>query len=184
MAEDRNRVCPVELAGSLDSKLRRWIQNPEKILAPYVKDGMAVMDVGCGPGYFTIEMAAIVGETGKVYGVDLQEGMLQKIRDKIKGTYLENIITLIKCDKDKIIFPGKVDFILAFYMVHEVPDKKTLFTELKSFLAENGRILIVEPPLHVSKNDFNITMDIAQSAGLKVNAGLRLFMHQTAILSN
>ncbi len=183
MEAERNRVCPVELAGSLDNKLRRLIQNPKKILAPYVKEGIVAADVGCGPGYFSIELAKIVGGTGKVFAVDLQEEMLQKIRDKIKGTALERIINLIKCEKDEIVVPEKVDFILAFYMVHEVTDKKNFFNELKSFLAEEGKVLIVEPPFHVSKSDFEETMEIVQSIGLKVNPGPKLFIHHSAILT-
>ena len=54
MIEERNRVCPVELAGSLDGRVRGWLQNPGKILAPYVREGMTVLDVGCGPGFFSI----------------------------------------------------------------------------------------------------------------------------------
>lgn len=52
MNEVKNRVCPVELAGSLDNKIRKWFQNPQKILAPYIKEGMKVLDIGCGPGFF------------------------------------------------------------------------------------------------------------------------------------
>ncbi|MCX6138897.1 MAG: methyltransferase domain-containing protein, partial [Ignavibacteriales bacterium] len=77
MDSERNRVCPVEYANSLDSKIRKWLQNPKKILAPYVQEGMTVLDIGCGPGFFSIEMAKMVGKTGKVISADLQEGMLQ-----------------------------------------------------------------------------------------------------------
>jgi 2-polyprenyl-3-methyl-5-hydroxy-6-metoxy-1,4-benzoquinol methylase len=52
MESERNRVCPVELAHSLDNTLRRWLQNPKNILAPYIQEGMTVLDVGCGPGFF------------------------------------------------------------------------------------------------------------------------------------
>jgi 2-polyprenyl-3-methyl-5-hydroxy-6-metoxy-1,4-benzoquinol methylase len=52
MESERNRVCPVELAHSLDNTLRRWLQNPQRILAPYIQEGMTVLDVGCGPGFF------------------------------------------------------------------------------------------------------------------------------------
>ena len=79
-------VCPVERANSLDSKLRRWIQNPLKILAPYLREGMSVLDIGCGPGFFTIDMAMMVGESGRVIAADLQEGMLERLRRKIAGT--------------------------------------------------------------------------------------------------
>lgn len=57
MDKDRDRVCPVEIAGSPDNDLRRLLQNPLKILSPYVKEGMTAVDVGCGPGFFTIPMA-------------------------------------------------------------------------------------------------------------------------------
>jgi ubiquinone/menaquinone biosynthesis C-methylase UbiE len=183
MKEDRNRVCPVELANSLDSKIRRWLQNPQKILSPFVKEGMKVLDVGCGPGFFSVELATMVGANGKVYSVDLQEGMLQKLQNKIRGTSLEKIIHLIKCEKDKIVIPEKVDFILAFYMVHEVPDKDKLFKTLKNFLKENGELLIVEPKLfHVSKKEFASTINKAEAAGFKAAEGPKLPFSFSSVL--
>lgn len=184
MAEDKNRVCPVELAGSLDNKFRRWLQNPYKILAPYVKEGMKVLDIGCGPGFFSIEMAKIVGQTGKVIAADLQEGMLWKIQDKISGTELEKIIQLHKTEKDKINVNEKVDFALAFYMVHEVPNKESLFKELKNILVEKGKLLIVEPPMHVSKKAFETTMDLARGIGFSVIQGFKLSLGRYAVLTN
>jgi ubiquinone/menaquinone biosynthesis C-methylase UbiE len=183
MKEDRNRVCPVELANSLDSKIRRWLQNPKKILSPFVKEGMKVLDVGCGPGFFSVELAKMVGAHGKVYSVDLQEGMLQKLHNKIQGTSLEKIIQLIKCEKDEIVIPEKVDFILAFYMVHEVPDKEGLFVALKNFFNENGEFLIVEPKLfHVSKKEFASTISKAEAAGFKAAEGPKLPFSFSSVL--
>jgi ubiquinone/menaquinone biosynthesis C-methylase UbiE len=183
MDRERNRVCPVELANSLDSKIRKWFQDPRKILAPYVKEGMTVLDIGCGPGFFSIELAKIVGINGKVISADLQEGMLQKLSDKIHGTDLEKRIVLVKSEKDKINVPERIDFALVFYMVHEVPDKENFFRELKSILNDNGKILIVEPKLfHVSKKDFELTVDQARSAGFTINQGRRLPLSWSAIL--
>ena len=183
MNNDRNRVCPVKLANSLDNNIRRWLQNPQKILSSYVKEGMKVLDVGCGPGFFSVELAKMVGTSGKVYAVDLQEGMLQKLRDKIYGTPLEQIIQLIKCEKDEIVIPDKVDFILAFYMVHEVPDKDRLLVTLKNFLNENGELLIVEPKLfHVSKKEFASTIEKAEAAGFKAAKGPKLPFSFSSVL--
>ena len=67
MGQDRNRVCPVGCAWGLEIGLRRWLQNPQKILAPYVSAGMTVLDIGCGPGFFSIEMARLVGPAGRVH---------------------------------------------------------------------------------------------------------------------
>jgi ubiquinone/menaquinone biosynthesis C-methylase UbiE len=183
MNDERNRVCPVELAGSLDSKIRKWFQNPNKILAPFIKEGMKVLDIGCGPGFFSVEIAKMVGKSGKVFSVDLQEGMLQKIRDKINGTPLEGIIKTIKCETDKIILPEKVDFILAFYMVHEVPDKDRLFESLKNILDEKGKLLIVEPKFfHVSKPEFDITVGKAEKIGFKASRGPKLPFSFSSVL--
>ena len=79
MKNINTRVCPVALSGSLDNRIRRWLQNPEKILRPYITEGMAVLDVGCGPGFFSLEMARMVGKSGRVIAADMQEGMLQKV---------------------------------------------------------------------------------------------------------
>jgi ubiquinone/menaquinone biosynthesis C-methylase UbiE len=185
MADERNRVCPVELANSLDSRIRRWLQNPNKILSPFVREGMTVLDVGCGPGFFSIEMAKMVGKTGKVIAVDLQDGMLEKLRAKTRGTQLEGIIRLVKCEKDNINVPEKVDFGLAFFMVHEVPDKASLFKQLKAILKEKGLILLVEPKLfHVSRDEFEATKVLAAQAGFTVNPGPRLLLSWSAVLGN
>jgi len=183
MESERNRVCPVELAHSLDNKMRRWLQNPQRILSPYVREGMTVLDIGCGPGFFSIEMAKIVGKNGTVLSVDLQEGMLQKLHNKIKGTELEERMKLIHCTKDIINVTETVDFILAFYMVHEVPDKNSFFHQLKNILSTQGQFLMVEPKLfHVSKKDFEVTTMVAKNNGFTIHQGPTLPFSWSALL--
>jgi len=165
MSKRSERICPVEKAGSLDTKIRRWLQNPYKILKPYIKEGMTVLDLGCGPGFFTLALAQMVRENGKVIAVDLQEGMLQKLKEKIKGTELESRIILHKCEEDKIGYKENVDFVLAFYVVHEVPIQQKLFNELGTILKPNGKLFIVEPPFHVSKTAFAETIKNTNTAG-------------------
>ena len=181
---NRNRVCPVELSRSLDNNIRKWLQNPIKILNPYIKEGMTVLDVGCGPGFFTVPIAELVGSRGKVIAADLQDGMLQKLSMKIKGTELEDRVVFHKCETDKIGFKDKVDLILAFYMVHEVPNKENFLKELKSILNFNGLIFIVEPKFHVSKNEFNKMVKFAESIGLKTIEQSRLFFSRSVVLKN
>ena len=179
-----NRVCPVERAGSLDSRIRRWLQNPQKILGPYVREGMTVLDIGCGPGLFSIEMAQMVSKSGRVIAADLQEGMLNKLREKIQGTELEDRITLHKCPQNRIGVSDKVDFILAFYMLHEIPDQQQFFAEIQTKLKSDGLALIVEPPFHVSKKAFEETIGKARNAGLTPVERPKVFLSKAVVLKN
>ena len=182
MGNGKNRVCPVEIAGGLDNRFRRWLQNPWKILSPYIKEGMTVLDLGCGPGFFSIDIAQMVGKSGRVIASDLQEGMLQKLRHKIQGTELEDRITLHKCQKNRIGVSENVDFVLAFYMVHEVPNQEEFFNEIGSILKPNGQVLIVEPPFHVSKKAFEETIRTAQGAGFTPAERPKVLLSKTVIL--
>jgi ubiquinone/menaquinone biosynthesis C-methylase UbiE len=178
------RVCPVELAGHLDSGIRRWLQNPHKLLAPFVTPGMTTLDVGCGPGFFSIEMARLVGPGGKVFAADLQKGMLDKVAAKIEGTELAGRIQLVKCDSTSINVTGPVDFALAFYMVHEVPNKPHFFEQLHDVVVENGKVLLIEPKLfHVSRRAFCETVYYAGLEGFQGECGPKLPFSWSAILT-
>lgn len=180
---ENNQVCPVEIAGGLDNAVRRFLQNPQKILKPYIRTGMTVLDMGCGPGFFTIEIAKMLNHSGKVIAADLQEGMLEKVRQKISGTELEQSIVLHKCQSETIGIKEKVDFVLAFYMVHEVPNQDKLFLELKSILKPNGKIFIVEPNFHVTKKSFETMLKRAKSIGFKIAERPKSFLNRAVILS-
>lgn len=166
MVDKKSFICPVELAGSLDNRLRRWLQNPRKLLAPYISEGMKVLDIGCGPGFFTLEIADMVGVSGQVIAADIQDGMLRKIREKIQGTPLESRIILHQCPPVGIGLSMPVDFIFAFYMVHEISDKPAFFSEITGLLQPHSRLLIIEPMFHVTKKAFAETVQHASNAGL------------------
>jgi len=182
MSTKKNHVCPVEKAKFLSSKVRRLVQNPKKILQPYITEGMTVMDLGCGPGFFIIDMAKLAGNSGKVIAADLQEEMLSILKNKISNTEFQDRVILHKCQQDKIGIADKMDFVLAFYIVHEIPDKEKLFKEIASILKPMGKMLIVEPPFHVSKEDFEDCIKIASGAGLRAVERPRIFFSQAVIL--
>jgi ubiquinone/menaquinone biosynthesis C-methylase UbiE len=162
------RTCPVGLAGGLDNSIRRFLQNPEKILKPFISKGMTVLDLGCGPGFFSLEIAKLLQNSGKVIAADLQEGMLEIVRRKIAGLELEQRIELHKCADTKIGISEQVDFILAFYMIHEVQNQDVFFEELKSMLKPGGKIYIIEPWFHVTRNAFEVMVGKVKNIGLEI----------------
>jgi ubiquinone/menaquinone biosynthesis C-methylase UbiE len=182
--EKNTRVCPVAIAGGLDNSFRRLFQNPRRILEPYINKGMTVLDLGCGPGFFSIEIAKIVGASGKVIAADLQEGMLEKVNKKIKGTDLKQRIELHKCEEDKTGVTEKVDFVLAFWMIHEVPDQDKLFGELKSILKPDGKIYIIEPKFHVTKKLFEEMISRTENIGFEIVDRPKVSVSRTVLLTH
>ncbi len=175
-------VCTWWIAYTFDNPLRRLIHKPQKVLGNYVKEDMTVMDLGCGMGHFTIGMAGLVGPTGKVIAVDLQQKMLDVMERRAQRTGLADGIFPHLCRADDIGIEEPVDFMLAFWMVHELPDQEKFFKQLKTGLAADGKILIAEPKMHVTAETFEKTLDIAQSCGLQCMERPDIRFSRTALL--
>lgn len=91
-----NRVCPWWIGYFLLSPLRKLRQDPEKILAPLVSEGMTCLDAGSAMGYFSLPMARLACPGGRVYCVDLQERMLATLRKRAARAGLDNTVRTIK----------------------------------------------------------------------------------------
>ena len=162
------RVCPHQAAFMLDNWIRRLFQNPVKMIGEYIQSGDTVVDMGCGPGFFAIDMARMVGPAGQVVAVDLQAGMLQRVRKKADRHGVADRIVYHQCRADGIGLECRANFILAFYMVHETPDPHHFFSEVQSILAPGGKLLVVEPKMHVSRTAFEDMVAKAVDAGMKM----------------
>lgn len=150
----RQPTCPWWFLFTFDNPLRKLYQDPEKILAHYIQKGDIAVDLGCGMGYFSIPMARMVGECGRVIAVDLQDKMLSGLRRRAEKNGLIERVTTHQCTQDRIGISEKVDFILAFWMVHEVHDSRSFLEQISDILKPGGKLLVVEPNIHVSKNRF------------------------------
>jgi ubiquinone/menaquinone biosynthesis C-methylase UbiE len=173
-------------AKHLDSWFRWLLYRPDRLAERYVHQGDRVLDFGCGPGFFTREFAKAVGETGLVIAVDLQEEMLQILREKLGPDGLLPRIRTHRCKPDSIdLSPeldGKIDAAFAIFVVHEVPDPERLFGELAALLVPGSFLFIAEPPFVVSKREFNATVARAEKAGLKLVEKKFYFVNWAAVL--
>jgi ubiquinone/menaquinone biosynthesis C-methylase UbiE len=176
-------VCPWWVGYLLVSPIRRWFQDPEKILAPYISKGMTVLDIGPGMGFFTIPAAQMVGDNGIVIAVDLQEKMLKSLVKRAEKAGVAGRIVAKLCEPDSLGVSELIDLCLAFNVAHEVPDASALFSQIRAILKPTGRLLLSEPgKWHVSETDFQSTLAKASAAGLKLIAQPEIRRSQSALL--
>jgi ubiquinone/menaquinone biosynthesis C-methylase UbiE len=163
-------VCPWWVGYLLLSPLRRLSQNPRKILGPHVKPGTVALDVGCAMGFFSLDMAEMVGPEGKAVCVDVQPKMIKAlVRRAAKAGVIDRIDHRV-CDKNGLGLEDlgeKVDFALAYAVVHEVPDQQAFFQQIFAALRPGGRCLVAEPKGHVSEKQFEETLEAARKTGLE-----------------
>jgi ubiquinone/menaquinone biosynthesis C-methylase UbiE len=160
-----SRVCPAWVGYLLSHPLRRLFQDPYRILSPYIRPGMRVLDIGPGMGFFSLPLAEMVGPEGKVICIDIQERMLRVLRRRAERKGLSGRIEARLNNEGSLDLSDlreSIDVALAFAVVHEIPDKTRLFSEVCEALRASGKVLLVEPKAHVSEAAFQETLVIAK----------------------
>lgn len=177
-------TCPWWFGYALASPLRRLVQNPSAILGPFVRPGMSVLEIGPGMGFFTADLARLVGERGRVTVLDLQQRMLDGVGRRLERAGYADRARLTRCTgSDPVIGEDRYDFVLLFYVVHEVRERTALFRRVAGSLREGGTVLFSEPLFHVSGAGFRREIAEAGAAGLEVAGGLRVRGARAALLS-
>jgi len=179
------KVCPFWVGYLLVTPLRRLYQNPDKILGPYIKAGMMDLDVGCAMGFFTLPLARMVGPEGKVLCVDVQVKMLRALHKRaLKTGVADRIVTRLgnRTSLGLNDFDQRIDFALAFAVVHEVPDIFTFFGEISKVMKSGSRCLVAEPKGRVSAGEFEATLSIAKDQGFKIVDRPRVSRSRAALL--
>jgi ubiquinone/menaquinone biosynthesis C-methylase UbiE len=179
-------VCPWWIGFLLANPLRKLVQDPARILAPHVREGMIVLEPGPGMGFFTLELARRVGAGGRVVAVDLQPEMLAGLRRRAARAGLSDRIETRNATEESLgidDLAGKVDLVLAFAMVHELQDAERFFQEARRALAPGGKVLLAEPSGHVRAPEFEATLAAAERAGFTRTAGPSVWRSRTAVLA-
>ena len=180
-----SHTCPWWFGYFLLNPLRRLAQRPTRVLRPFVRPGMLVVEPGCGMGFFTLDLARMVGPDGRVVAIDLQEKMLAGLRRRAARAGLEGRIDMRLARPDRLgiaDLAGRVDLVLAFYVVHEIREPAAFFAEVAAALKRGGAVLVVEPPLHVPRAAFAESIAVAERAGLRLAARPRIGPNKVALL--
>jgi 2-polyprenyl-3-methyl-5-hydroxy-6-metoxy-1,4-benzoquinol methylase len=182
---DRHRVCPWWMGYMLMSPLRRLRQDPLKILSPYVREGMRVLEIGPGMGYFTLPLARLVEEGGSVTAVDIQEKMLSSLGKRACRAGVARRIELKLASQGSLCLDKggtPYDFALAFGVVHEVPDQTALFRELNAALKPDALLLMADPLSRFLPEEYTRALKNAFEAGFIKTGEPVIYRSRTALL--
>jgi tRNA A58 N-methylase Trm61 len=138
------------------------------MLRPFVRPGMTVLEPGSGMGFFSLPLARLVGAEGRVVCVDLQRRMIDGLRRRAhKAGLLDRIETAI-CSPDDlgiVAWAGRIDLALVIHVIHEVPDPDRFLRQIHAALRSGGKLVLIEPKGHVTPEQFEETLALAEAAG-------------------
>jgi SAM-dependent methyltransferase len=161
-------VCPWWKGYLLASPLRRLWQDPARLLGPYVRPGMIVLEPGPGMGFFTLELARRVGSSGRVVALDIQPEKIEALRRRAHRAGLldridARVVAPQSLELDKLA--AKVDFTFAFAVVHETPSALGFFAEVGRAMKDEAVFFYAEPEGHVSAAKFARAIAAANANG-------------------
>ena len=140
--------APAFIGRFLDSDFRRWVQPPDKLIERSgIKPGMMVIDLGCGSGAFTPFVARVVGESGKVYAVDIQPEMLRQLERKLTKVENQDItnIELKQASAYELPFADEsIDLVYMVTVLMEIPDRFRALREIRRVLKPGGTLAVTE----------------------------------------
>jgi ubiquinone/menaquinone biosynthesis C-methylase UbiE len=140
-------ALPMGVAGAdwLDRRERAAEENPDLAMRLMrVERGSSVADLGAGSGYFTVRLARAVGSEGKVYAVDIQQGMLDLLRRTVTREKLTNVVPVLATEDDPHLPAQSVDLVLMVDVYHELSSPQATLAHLKRALKPGGRLVLLE----------------------------------------
>lgn len=155
------------------------------MVASYVREGMTVLEPGPGMGFFTLPLARRVGAGGRVVAVDSQPKMLAGLKRRAARAGLLDRVDIRLAQPERLgvaDLAGRVDFVLLFAVLHEMPDAASFFREMHRALKPGAGLLLAEPAGHVNEADFEGELKLAAQAGLSVAGRPTIARSRAAVL--
>lgn len=175
-------VCPWWLGPVIDNRLRRWIQNPEIFLAPFVREGMTILDIGCGMGFTAIPAARFTGPSGRVIAVDIQQRMLNGLVRRATRAGMQHRIEPYCARPDDLGQHGPADLAIAFFCIHETQDIPRTLHQIRASLKPGAGFFLAEPLREVPEPAFQATLNHAVAEGFSIEEPVDIRFARAAFL--
>lgn len=144
-ARRRGLPCPEWLVPLLENPYMNWVAGSERLMERAgIERGMRVLDVGCGPGRLTIPAAELVGASGEVVALDVQEGMLSRLNERIAERRITNIRTLQAGAGQGAVPEDSFDRALLVTVLGEIPERRLALGEVHRALKADGVLSVTE----------------------------------------
>jgi len=176
MAREKKRESDIAFRlMTLTYKLRDLFQNPRRSLEKArLREGMSMVDYGCGPGSFTIPAAELVGGKGKVFAVDIHPLAIRAVKQKASRKGLENVETALVRGYDTGIEESSIDRVLLIDTIHLIEDPDALFREIHRMLKPDGLLFMEKGHMAMSEQKKTVEgtglFKIVESQGLMILA--------------
>jgi ubiquinone/menaquinone biosynthesis C-methylase UbiE len=137
-----------------DSSYRLFV-NPKRLLvAAGLKAEQTALEVGCGPGFFTVPAAEIVGKNGHLYSLDINPAAVVHVREKVERSRLTNVEVTQVAAADTGLAAESVDVAFFFGIVHSLKELDPILGEMHRVLRKDG-ILAVQRSSSSEKSILN-----------------------------
>lgn len=179
-------LCPWWIGYFLLNPFRKLVQSASSTFGYCLAPGMTVLEVGPGMGFFSLDVARLIGPEGRLVCVDVQAKMIDVLRRRAARAGLSEIIEARLCSADSLGIDdlrGAVDFALLFAVAHEVHDRHGLFKETRSSLKPEGRLFLAEPRGRVDQALFDEIEATALEAGFNLIENPRAFRSRAALMA-
>jgi len=118
---------------------------PRQVVASLgLRTGNAAADIGAGSGYFSVRLAAAVGSEGRLYAVDVVEGLIDHLNERAREAGLNNLVGVLGALDDPRLDPASVDLIFICDVVHHIENRRSYYDKLSKALRPGGRLAIVD----------------------------------------
>ena len=124
-----------------DNPLLPIFKDPYNVLEiAGLKFGQKVLEVGCGPGFYTIPAAHIVGKEGLVYAADINPYAIKRVRKKVEGMGIKNVVPMLTNASKTDLQDQSIDLVFMFGLPHIVGGQKNVLIEMNRILKKRGVI--------------------------------------------
>jgi predicted methyltransferase len=178
---------PKAYIAMLDDPARDAYQKPHEVITALdLKPGEAIADIGAGSGYFTFRLARHVGDSGRVYAVDVSPDMIVHLNRRIRDLQVKNVVSILSAPDDPLLADASIDRFFICDTWHHIGDHPRYLTLLKKMLKPGGQVVMIEfkkaetpvgPPMEMRIDRADLLKEM-EANGFKLAAEHSLLLHQ------